>query len=339
MSRLMRGRTVWLLLVLVTFASVSIGIGKKHKTKKGKEIPAGQAVLWRDPSDIHKRNLLLGPGGASMRPDLRQVTLIEKEKGGGYSTKYRVRDAAGNEWVAKVGKEAQSETAASRLMWGVGYYTDTNYLVPEVKVDGIKKPLRNVRFSARPKGVKRMDGFEWKDNPFIGTREFQGLKVMMALMNNWDIKDSNNKILVVPGKNGENELRYEVHDLGGTFGKHSHLPRFLQFKPDRNNPNAYAGTHLVDKVKDGRVRLHYNPKQKGLFKDISAEDARWVAGLLSRLSDRQIEDAFRSANYSPAQVRLMREAVRRRAAELNGVPNPRLASRPRRVDERRAAIR
>lgn len=332
MSKLLRGRTICVVLIVVTFVGVSIGFGKKHKTKKGKEIPVGQAVLWRDPADIHRRNLLLGPGGESMRPDLRQVTLIEKEKGG-YSTKYRVRDAAGREWVAKVGKEAQSETAASRLMWGVGYNADTNYLVPEVRVVGIKKPLQNVRFSARPKGVKRMDGFEWKDNPFVGSREFQGLKVMMAMMNNWDIKDSNNKILVVPGKNGDKELQYEVHDLGGSFGKMSHLPRFLQFKPDRNNPKAYASTHLVDKVKDGRVRLHYSVKRKDLFKDISVEDARWVGGLMARLSDRQIEDAFRSANYTPEQVRLMTGAVRRRIAELNGVgTNAQLASRPRRVN-------
>src|SRR5262249_3438807 len=160
----------------------------------------------------------------------------------------------------------------------------------------------------------------WSENPFVGKREFQGLKVMMALINNWDIKDSNNKILVVPKKNGDDELQYEVHDLGGTFGKVSHLPRFLQFTPDRNNPKAYAKSHLVDKVKNGRVDLHYLPKRKGLFKDISVEDARWIGARLSRLSDRQIEDAFRSANYSPEQVRLLTAAVRRRIAELNDLP-------------------
>lgn len=58
-----------------------------------------------------------------MWPDLRRVTLIKKEPGG-YSTKYRVRDASGHEWVAKIGKEAKAETAAVRLMWAVGYFSD-----------------------------------------------------------------------------------------------------------------------------------------------------------------------------------------------------------------------
>jgi hypothetical protein len=320
--------------IFILVVGVSIGFAKKHKSKskKGNSIPSGSAVLWRDPGNTHRRDLLNGPGGESMRPDLRQVTLIEKEPGGGYSTKYRVRDASGNEWVAKVGKEAQSETAASHLLWGVGYFTDTNYLVPSVRVEGLKKPLTNVRFSARPKDIKRVDGFAWKENPFVGKREFQGLKVMMALINNWDIKDSNNKILVAPGQNGQKELQYEVHDLGGSFGKVSHIPRFLQFKPDRNNPKAYAKSHLVDKVKDDRVDLHFSTKQKSLFKNISVEDARWVGAQVSRLSDQQIEDAFRSANYTPEQVRLMTAAVRRRAAELNALSqNGSLASRSRRV--------
>jgi hypothetical protein len=305
--------------ITVLVVGVSIGFAQKYKAKNENSIPAGHAVLWRDPGDTHELNLLVGPGGESMRPDLSQVTLIEKEKGG-YSTKYRVRDASGREWSAKIGKEAQSETAASRLMWGIGYFTDVDYLVPSVRVEGLKKTLTNVRFSARPKDVKRVDGFAWSNNPFVGSREFQGLKVMMALINNWDIKDSNNKILVVHGSNGENELHYEVHDLGGSFGKISHLPRFLQFKPDRNNPTAYARSHLIDKVKNGRVDFHYSVKRKDLFKNISVEDARWIGAQLSRLSDQQIEDAFRSANYTPEQVHIMTAAVRKRVGELNALP-------------------
>ena len=83
-----------------------------------------------------------------MRPDLRRITFIKEEKGG-YSKKYRVRDGSGREWVAKIGKEAQSETSAVRLLWGLGYLTEVNYLVPRVTIPG-KGTFTNVRFEARP---------------------------------------------------------------------------------------------------------------------------------------------------------------------------------------------
>ena len=87
---------------------------EKEKKKKGE--PTGTPVLWHEPVDIESRNLLLGAGGEAMKPAGGKVTFIE-EKTGGHSKKYRVRDAAGNEWVAKLGKEAQTDTAANRLLW------------------------------------------------------------------------------------------------------------------------------------------------------------------------------------------------------------------------------
>jgi len=315
-------RWTFLVVTLALLIPATIHPGQKHKKKKGDQsLPDGIPVLWRAPSDIAKRDLYWGEGGKALQPDLSKVTLIEKEKGG-YSTKYRVRDGSGREWVVKLGKEAKGETAASRLMWAVGYLPDVNYLVPKVKVEGLNKPLENVRFGLRPKDIKRVDGWQWKKNPFVGSREFQGMKVMMALLNNWDIKDSNNKVAVVHNKKiADNELRYFVSDLGGSFGKVSHIPRFIYFKPDRNNPKAYAQTRLVDKVKDGRVDFHYKLRRKNLFKDITVDQAQWITGWLSRLSDRQLEDAFRSANYSPTEVRMMSQGVRARINELQNDQN------------------
>jgi hypothetical protein len=330
MSRRATIRASYTFLVFVVLILSSLGLAKEHKSrKKGSVVPAGTPVLWREPADIARRNLFLGPGGEAMMPDLRSVTLIEEEKGG-YSKKYRVRDGLGRVWVAKIGKEAQSETAATRLLWAVGYFADADYLVPSVRIEGLNKTLKNVRFGARPKDEKRIDGWQWENNPFVGTREFRGLKVMMALINNWDIKESNNKI-VIP-KDHANELRYEVHDLGATFGKVSHIPWFIRFRPNRNDPKAYARARLVQKVKNGYVRFHYTPKDDKLFKDIRVADAQWIAGLLSRLSDQQITDAFRAANYSPEEVRLLTRAVRARVSELVDLPtDSRIATRPRKT--------
>src|ERR1051325_6769354 len=90
------------------------------------------------------------------------------------------------------------------------------YLVPVAPISG-KGKFRNVRFEARPESVDREGEWKWDDNPFKGTREFQGLKVMMVLLNNWDIKDSNNVILATRGTRGT-ELRYAISDLGATLG-------------------------------------------------------------------------------------------------------------------------
>lgn len=280
--------------------------------------------MWREPTDIARRNLYLGPGGVQMQPDLRRVTLLKEEKSGGYSKKYRVLDASGREWVAKVGKEAQSETAATRLLWGTGYYTDVDYLVPSVHIEGLNKTLRNVRFGARPKDEKRGDNWKWKSNPFVGTREFQGLKIMMALLNNWDTKDANNKIVAT-----RDESRYVVHDVGATFGKKMNwFERNLLFKRDRNNPKGYAKARLVNKTDGRTVKLNYWSKNGNILKDVSVEDARWMGQRLARLSPEQIEDAFRAANYSPEQVRLLSRAVRNRIQELNNLPrNGRVARR------------
>ncbi len=299
-----------LLTLLLTLASIDSGIAK---TKKKKEAPTGTPILWQRPVDISSRDLFLGPGGAAMRPDLRRLTFIKEEKGG-YSKKYEVRDAAGRRWVVKIGKEAQSETSAIRLLWGLGYFTEVNYLVPRVTIPG-KGTFTNVRFEARPESWNRVGEWKWKRNPFLGTPEFQGLKIMMALINNWDLKDSNNEMIQIRGRHG-NELRYIISDLGATFGHASTTPILWRLTRSRNNPVKYAKSNFLEKVKGDRVVLHFGGKNRGLMKDIDVEDAQWMAGWLSQLSDSQIRDAFRAANYRPEQINLMAQAVRERTNEL-----------------------
>src|SRR5687767_12440700 len=212
----------------------------------------GTPVMWTEPADIASRNLYYGPGGKEMIPDLSRVTFIEEEKGG-YSTKYRVRDGRGRIWVAKLGKEAQTDSVANRLLWAVGYHTEISYLVPRVNIRG-KGTFERVRFEARPSNVKRVDEWKWDENPFVGTRPLQGLKVMMVLINNWDIKDSNNRVLFARNpRTGRNEMRYIVSDLGATFGKTgSFLTR------SRNNPDDYVRAEFIDELKGRYVDFHYS---------------------------------------------------------------------------------
>ena len=299
-----------LLALLVSLSSIEVGLAKP---KKKKEALTGTPILWERPDDIRSRDLFLGPGGTAMRPDLRRITFIKEEKGG-YSKKYRVKDGSGREWVVKIGKEAQSETSAVRLLYGLGYLTEVNYLVPRVTIPG-KGTFTNVRFEARPDNWDRAGEWKWKKNPFNGTQQLQGLKILMALINNWDLKDSNNVILKVRGDRGD-ELRYAISDLGATFGHASTTPIFWRITRSRNNPSNYAKSDFFEKVKGNRVVLQFGGKNRGLMKDISIQDAQWIAGLLSQLSDRQIRDAFRAANYTPGQINLLAGEVRERTNEL-----------------------
>jgi len=303
-------RTLLLFALMLSLTSIETGLAK---SKKKKEPLTGTPILWQQPDNISSRDLFLGPGGEAMRPDLRRITFIKEEKGG-YSKKYRVRDGSGHEWVAKIGKEAQSETSAIRLLWGVGYVTEVNYLVPRVTIPG-KGTFSNVRFEARPERWDRVGEWKWKQNPFIGRPEYQGLKIMMAMINNWDLKDANN--VIVKLRDGKSDaLYYMISDLGATFGHASTTPLFWRFTRSRNNPEKYAKSEFFQKVKGNRVVLHFGGKNSGLIKDITVNDAQWIGGLLSQLSDQQLRDAFRAANYRPDQINLLARTVRERTNEL-----------------------
>jgi hypothetical protein len=298
-----------------------------QQKKDGKSVPTpqGTPVMWEDPGDISARDLLEGPGGE--RPDTTSLVFVREEVGG-YSVKWRVRDAAGRVWVAKAGGEARPETASVRLMWAVGYKTETNFLAPCAHIKGVPPPRRqvdrcegtgfaNVRFEKRSPELKRLDNWAWADNPFRDTREFKGLVVMMGLLNNWDLKDDNNKIVYAAGRDGRpGELRYIISDLGATFGKTGGL-----LSRSRNKPEDYVGAGFVRGVRGGRVQFDYTGKNSALFDDITVADARWLGRLLSKLSDRQIADAFRAANFDDRETRMLTAEVRARIDELVNLPD------------------
>jgi hypothetical protein len=315
MSLRVKTHTLAALLLLVLSALAPHAHASESKSKK-KPLPRGAPVLWRE-IDPARLDLSAGPGGREMRPATSRLRLIREEKGG-WSKKFRVRDARGREWVAKIGKEAQSETAAVRLVWAAGYITEINYLVPRVTIPG-HGLFENVRFEARPAGVKRLDEWSWEQNPFKGTRELDGLKVLMVMLNNWDLKDENNVIIYAPNARAGAELRYVVSDLGATLGKEG--SGFLwRITRSRNDPEDFADTKFIDKVEGGYVDFHYTGKNKSMVEKVRVENARWIGERLSRLTDGQLAAIFRSANYTPQEVRLLTRAIRARINELVNLP-------------------
>jgi hypothetical protein len=286
------------------------------------EVAAQQPVMW-EKVNIAQRDTYLGPGGKAMQPDLRRVKFIRRQEGGN-NLKYRIEDASGKVWVAKIADESQPEVVANRLLWAIGYKTEIDYLTPSLAIPG-KKTYKNVRLEARPANVDRDGRWDWKENPFVGKRELQGLKIMMALINNWDLKNDNTAILEVGGRR-----HYVISDLGSSFGKLSPTSAFFltRFGRSVNKPKHYANAKFVKGVTDeGELDLAYNGKQASLMNGLTTEDARWIAGLLNQLSTEQIREAFRAANYSPSEIALLSSAVKNRIAELSAVGSNRFEAR------------
>src|SRR5262245_59162788 len=196
---------------------------KEKKEKKDDEEQAKLALaslphtMWRNPGDIARRDLFYGAGGRAGAPNPAAKYTYVKDSKSGTQKKIIVKDDRGREWTVKFGPEAGPETVVTRILWAAGYHTDQDYFVRRVYIGGEKSfDARDVRFERRDDGYNEVGTWSWKENPFEGTRELDGLKVLMALLNNWDLKTDNNKI-VRQGKRGP--VIYYVSDVGASLGR------------------------------------------------------------------------------------------------------------------------
>lgn len=301
---------IFAMLFLLTSANLALAGAAKGGTKAPKaRVGEVAAVLWREPADIQSRNLFYGPGGPDHQPH-GKLSFIE-EKFNGVNTKFDVHDEDGTRWGVKIGEEAKPETAATRLVWAVGYFTNEDYYLPELNVAGymnLKRGgalshntrLKDLRLKRHNKGEHQIADWGWDHNPFVGTKELNGLKIMMELICNVDLKSGNQHIYDVSGI----EQRYIAADLGSSFGLAGKTMFYTkgvlkdyQSKPLIKN----AGPEFIDFWR---------------FKHIPREHAKWIGGYLSQLSDEQIKDAFRAAGFSPREVEGFAEKVREKINEL-----------------------
>ncbi len=79
--------------------------------------------------------------------------------------------------------------------------------------------LPNVRLKRYSQGDERLAGdWPWRSNPFSGSEELDGLRIMMSLINNWDLTDENNAIHERLRDGQVVARHYLVGDLGSSFG-------------------------------------------------------------------------------------------------------------------------
>jgi hypothetical protein len=169
---------------------------------------AAPPVVWHDRGDAAALNLLSGPGGPDREPgmDFRFI----RESVNGTSPKFEVQDENGVTWKAKLGEEVHGETAAAGCSGLPATLWTRTITGRRSTVRGMEKLTRGQQFVSadgivtgvrleRDSGKAESSTWSWYDNPLVGTREFNGLRVMMALINNWDLKAVNNGAIATDG--------------------------------------------------------------------------------------------------------------------------------------------
>lgn len=244
--------------------------------------------LWQDPGDVAARDLRWGRGGRAMLPSPDVDYQFEAIDAVGYSAGYDVVDPEGRRWDVKTGEEAQPELIASRVLWAIGFHQPIVYFVSEWRLANgpVEKPLPG-RFRLESDHAGAGD-WSWTENPFKGTRELRGLLLANLLINNWDLKTTNNRIYVMTSAT-TTERWFVVQDLGASLGKTAWPVG------NRNRVADFETQDFIVGVQDGRVQVDYQARRRQLLEDLTPADVVWITELLSRITDRQWADVFEAA--------------------------------------------
>jgi len=174
---------------------------------------------------IETLDLAAGPGGIKGKP-VPPFRFVEEMKHG-ISPKLVVTDGSNRKWVVKFGEEAKPENFASRIAWAAGYVVRPSYYVASGTLQGATSLKRTAKFvdaAGRFRDARfqlfdrddfreipgsKVDLSEQKEQP-----ELNGLKLMLLLVANWDVKPANTAVFAAGSQ------RYgAVTDWGCQYGR------------------------------------------------------------------------------------------------------------------------
>ena len=291
-------------------------------------------ILWED----RGRATLEAQG----TPPAAPFRFISEDRSG-RSPKLMLRDANGAEWAVKFGPEVKAETFATRLAWALGYYSDATWFIAEGTVTGARDldragrhidkqgRFREARFEYRDKSCRfRTDAnWSWTYNPFLGSRDLQGLRILAMLVSNWDHKDArdedSNTAIVECGSGADRRLIYYISDWGGSMGKWGR-----KFRHNKWDCEGFAAQtpEFIKSVEDGQVRFGFaSGRGSGDLRDnISVEDIRWFLARLQPISQADLREALLASGASEHEAQHFSDALWARITALREVAEPQSAA-------------
>lgn len=271
--------------------------------------------LWQLPEDLTERDLYNGPWGERHAPNPRAVYTFKANKDHGTNPGVVVVDPEGREWHVKQpprnhqGAEGPIEVVLSRVLSAVGYHQPPVYFMPSFTMNDASgtRIVPGGRFRLSMKGLKKEDTWSWQQNPFVGTKPYQGLLAILLMFNSSDLKNTNNSLYRYTRADGETEYWYVVRDLGTALGETGRL------FPHRGDPDLFEERPFIAGLDRGYVGFSYRGWHQEIVKHrITPEELEWASDLLNGLSYAQWLDAFRAGGYDdPTSRRFIAELQRR----------------------------
>lgn len=266
--------------------------------------------LWVDPAGT-PRNLAAGPGDHRPPEPEAPYQVLERDTGG-FSITYVVRDGDGVEWNVKIGPEAQTEVVASRILWALGYHQPPSYFVERwVAVSDTRRQLLGgARFRPKNDGLDGKGPWSWHQNPFVGTRQYNGLLSLLMLINSTDLKADNNELYEVKNARGDRPRRlYVVKDVGASLGETGRVD------PRRNFIDGFEREPFLTGRNGQWARFAFRGRHQALVDRIPVADLKWMCERVLALNDRQWRDMFGAARYDEQTTSRYIARIRAKARE------------------------
>ena len=220
----------------------------------------------------------------------------------GYSPGFDIRGSDGPQWSAKLGPEAQTEVVASRILWAIGYHQPPTYYVKELAA------LGRARWTAAGRALpNRHRGRESGRRLVLVEERFR----RHAAVPRVDRREHSAEQLGLEDVEQQNLPACRWHAAirrarsRGVAGKDIQLEAALD-DPDRglgqgsrNDINDFESQGFIKSVGENEVEFDFDTIYGSVVDLVRPADVRWTAELLSRLTDAQLDDAFRAADYSP----------------------------------------
>jgi hypothetical protein len=287
-------------------------------TNSAAEAQKHMAELWREPENLARADLFNGPWGTDYAPDAKALYEKTKEKTHGNSPGMTVEDPEGVEWSVKQGPEGHTEVVLARVLSALGYHQPAIYYLPSFRLNhgSWVEVAPGGRFRRHDKILKEDGIWSWQQNPFVGTRPYQTLFVVLLMFNSSDLKNSNNSIYELKEPREGAAQWYVVRDLGMALGETGRM------FPKRGDADLFRRVPFITGVKDGYVEFDYRGfHQELVHKRFTPADVAAACALLGQLSDQQWRDAFRAGGYNEAEAKPFIERIQQKIVEGRRLQN------------------